>query len=101
LEVYRVLQRQMIGGDNREAKTKTLALLQFLTDHVDDEGRLPAWRLLRQEWNALHPEWGYGAGEQHVRNFARDCRNAEKAIAFPSYQPWSGATQPVNRSAQD
>lgn len=86
LRIYRAFQRQMLGGDNRELKDKSLTLLRFVIGHMDEQGRLPTWRILLKEWNMAYPQEAYGDEEQHVRNFARDYRNAEKAIAFPSYR---------------
>jgi hypothetical protein len=42
------------------------------------------WRTLLDRWNKVYPEgheWHY----EHVRNFERDFRRAEAAVAFPNY----------------
>jgi hypothetical protein len=60
-KAYRKCQKVVQGGDNRRMKDRTLAVVRFVTEHTDDEGRRPlSWSQLTDLWNQHHPsEWRF------------------------------------------
>src|SRR5215216_5395023 len=58
---YRKCHKAVQGGDNRRMKERTLAVMRFVTEHTDDEGRrLRSWSQLTDLWNEQHPgEWSF------------------------------------------
>jgi hypothetical protein len=59
-KAYRKCQKVVQGGDNRRMGEKTLAVMRFVTEHTDDEGRRPPWSQLTDLWNKKHPgEWRF------------------------------------------
>ena len=60
-KAYRKCQKVVQGGDNRRMKERTLAVMRFVTEHTDDEGkRLLSWSQLTDLWNKEHPgEWDF------------------------------------------
>jgi hypothetical protein len=38
-KAYRKCQKVVQGGDNRRMKERTLAVMRFVTEHTDDEGK--------------------------------------------------------------
>src|SRR5215211_1601914 len=60
-KAYRKCQKVVQGGDNRRMKERTLAVMRFVTEHTDDEGRrLLSWSQLTDLWNEQHPgEWRF------------------------------------------
>jgi hypothetical protein len=60
-KAYRKCQKVVQGGDNRRMKERTLAVVRFVTEHTDDEGRrLLSWSQLTDLWNGQHPsEWSF------------------------------------------
>ena len=80
-KAYRKGQKVVQGGDNRRMKERTLAVVRFVTEHTDDEGRrLLSWSQLTDLWNEQHPgEWSFkdrfGLRKAYLR--------AEKELARP------------------
>jgi hypothetical protein len=60
-KAYRNCQKVVQGGDNRRMKDRTLAVVRFVTEHTDDEGRRPlSWSQLTDLWNQHHTsEWRF------------------------------------------
>jgi hypothetical protein len=60
-KAYRKCQKVVQGGDNRRMKDRTLAVVRFVTEHTDDEGRRPlSWSQLTDLWNQHHTsEWRF------------------------------------------
>jgi hypothetical protein len=59
-KAYRKCQKVVQGGDNRRLKERTLAIMRFVTEHTDDEGRRPPWSQLTHLWNKKHSgEWRF------------------------------------------
>jgi hypothetical protein len=60
-KAYRKGQKVVQGGDNRRMKERTLAVVRFVAEHTDDEGRrLLSWSQLTDLWNEQHPgEWSF------------------------------------------
>ena len=60
-KAYRKCQTAVQGGDNRRMKERTLAVMRFVTEHTDYEGkRLLSWSQLTDLWNKKHPgEWRF------------------------------------------
>jgi hypothetical protein len=60
-KAYRKCQKVVQGGDNRRMKDRTLAVVRFVTEHTDDEGRrLLSWSQLTDLWNQHHTsEWRF------------------------------------------
>jgi hypothetical protein len=60
-KAYRKCQKIVRGGDNRRMKERTLAVMRFVTNYTDDEGRrLLSWSQLTDLWNKKHPgEWSF------------------------------------------
>jgi hypothetical protein len=91
LKAYRAIQRDFLGRDNRPLSQRTLAQLRFVMARSTDDGQLPPWRTLVDEWNAAHcherTEWIYRDcdGEPDIRRFARDFRRAYQAVVHPRY----------------
>jgi hypothetical protein len=79
-KAYRKCQKVVQGGDNRRMQERTLAVMRFVTEHTDDEGRRPPWSQLTDLWNEEHPsEWSFkdrfGLRKAYLR--------AEKELARP------------------
>src|SRR5215204_548048 len=60
-KAYRKCQNVVQGGDNRRMKERTLAVMRFVTEHADNEGRrLLSWSQLTDLWNKEHSgEWSF------------------------------------------
>lgn len=50
-DVYRSVQRQLLGGDNRKKNRRTLDAILFVARHLRDSGPV-SWEALRRAWNA-------------------------------------------------
>jgi hypothetical protein len=80
-KAYRKAQKVVQGGDNRRMKERTLAVMRFVTEHTNEEGRrLLSWAQLTDLWNEQHPgEWSFkdrfGLRKAYLR--------AEKELARP------------------
>jgi hypothetical protein len=91
LKAYRAIQRDVLRHDNRPLNRRTLALLRFVMDRSTNDGQLPRWRTLVEEWNAAHcsedTAWMYRGpdGAQDIRRFARDFHRAYQAVLRPRY----------------
>ena len=91
LRTYRAIQRDTLGRDNRPLSGRGLALLRFVMAQSTDEGQLPHWRTLVDEWDTAHSqdhtEWIYRGpdGEPDIRRFARDFHRAYQAVVRPRY----------------
>jgi hypothetical protein len=81
-KAYRKCQTVVQGGDNRRMKEKTLAVMRFVTEHTDDQGRrLLSWSRLTDLWNKENPgEWGF-KGRSGLRKAY--LRAAEELAAGP------------------
>lgn len=77
--LYRDLQRQILGRHNRPVSERRVALFHFVTTHMDDDGKLPPWRRLLEDWNKRQPRYKY----DNVRNFSRDYWAAARLLLFP------------------
>jgi hypothetical protein len=80
-KAYRKGQKVVQGGDNRRMKERTLAVVRFVTEHTDDEGRrVLSWSQLTDLWNEQHPgEWSFKDRFGLRRAYLR----AEKELARP------------------
>jgi hypothetical protein len=80
-KAYRKGQKVVQGGDNRPMKERTLAVMRFVTEHTNDEGRrLLAWAQLTDLWNKEHPgEWRFKGRSGLRKAYLR----AEKELARP------------------
>jgi hypothetical protein len=76
LAFYRKQQRKMLRRDNRPLRPKTIALFRFVTEQVDDQGKIPSVRQLLKLWNKRYPEWHY----RDERRFWNDVNRAVKLI---------------------
>jgi len=56
---YKTAQRQVIGGDNRKPKAKTLEVVNFVLRQTEEHRARPSWPVLLDRWNQKHPEWRY------------------------------------------
>jgi hypothetical protein len=80
-KAYRKCQKVVQGGDNRWIMERTLAVMRFVINHTDNEGkRLLSWSQLTDLWNEEHPsEWRFkdrfGLRKAYLR--------AEKELARP------------------
>ena len=80
-KAYRKCQKVVQGGDNRRMKERTLAVMRFVIEHTDDEGRrLLPWSQLTDLWNEQHPgEWSFKSRFGLRKSYLR----AEKELAGP------------------
>jgi hypothetical protein len=80
-KAYRKCQKVVQGGDNRRMKQRTLAVLRFVTEHTDGEGkRQLSWSQLTDLWNEDHPgEWRFKGRSGLRKAYLR----AEKELARP------------------
>ncbi len=89
LRVYRDVQRQRLGRENRPLSLSNLAVYRsVLQDARDAEranpGCLPPTRAQSMaRWNREHPEKQY----QQEWEFKRDVERAERLVLFPGYLP--------------
>jgi hypothetical protein len=72
---YRQAQQRLLGGNNRPVQKRSLALVRFIAEHMDDVGR-KSWNTLRTLWNQEYPTWRY----DDERRFPRDMKRALRAI---------------------
>jgi hypothetical protein len=80
-KAYRKCQSVVQEGDNRRMKERTLAVMRFVTEHTDDEGRrLLSWSQLTDLWNEDHPgEWSFKGRSGLRKAYLR----AEEELAGP------------------
>jgi len=104
-EVYRDIQRRILGQDNRPIGEMNLKLLQFVEERIDPVGlveedstvssfterlaqleyaKVPEGRRLVKEWDEQecvkqNPNWAYG---KDTRRFWRDYHRTLKAVAW-------------------
>lgn len=76
LRTYRHLQRDVLGGDNRQIGERNLALFRFIRQHRQCGGNKMSWRELLQQWNQQFPQWRC---DDH-RRLARDYERTQKAL---------------------
>jgi len=57
--VYRVAQRQLLGGDTRKIPVHRLEAFRFVRRHTQQDGSRPSWAKLKELWNEQHPEHSY------------------------------------------
>jgi hypothetical protein len=76
--VYRDVQRQMLGGDNRKKSGRTLEAVLFVARQIRDHGH-EAWSKRLERWNRARPEHGY-------KSF-RELRQVWERFVHPSYNP--------------
>jgi hypothetical protein len=74
--VYRDVQRQVLGGDNRKKSGRTLDVVLFIARQIRDHGR-EAWSKRVERWNKAHPERSY-------KSF-RELRQVYERFLHPSY----------------
>jgi hypothetical protein len=89
--VYRDVQRQVLGGDNRKKPTRTLDAVRFVARRMREHGR-ESWSKLQTEWNRsqTHPEGRYkshGALELAFKRFARAVYH-EPTYERAKPEPW-------------
>jgi hypothetical protein len=85
--LYRKLQRQMLGKDNRLIGEKTLRLLEFVQEQKKtNNGGMRVWM---QRWNEAYLSWQYTARdpEQAVRNFHTAYKDTYERVMYPAYNP--------------
>ncbi len=78
--LYRDIRLKYFGRRHRSMSDKHLKLAMFWSS----ADQLLSWKLLREQWNKLHPKWTY----KRDQNFSRDCSQArqrllEQSIAKP------------------
>jgi hypothetical protein len=79
-KAYRKCQRVVQGGDNRRMQERTLAVMRFVTEHTDDEGKRSTWSQLTDLWNEHYPgEWRFKDRFGMRKTYLR----AEKELARP------------------
>ncbi len=76
---YRQRQRELLRRHNRPISERRLVLVRFVLAQTDEQGEVPSWRVMMQEWNRAHPAWRY----RDVRNMARDYWSAARQVVFP------------------
>lgn len=75
---YHQAQQRLFGGANRPVQERSLALVRFHAEHMDDLGE-KSWSTLRKMWNQEYPAWHY----EDERLFPRDMKRALRAIILP------------------
>lgn len=93
---YHMIQRELLGENNRQPKLRNMKLFEFVVDHStlktveSKEGlaklTIPTWKRLRELWNEHYPAgdaWHYGEGREH--RFSRDFYRAQKAVIGTEY----------------
>lgn len=93
---YHIIQRELLGENNRQPKLRNVKLFEFVVDHStlkiveSKEGlaklTIPTWKRLRELWNEHYPKghaWHYGEGREH--RFSRDFYRAQKAVIGTHY----------------
>jgi hypothetical protein len=85
-EIYRRLQRRLLGGINQRPSEKNLAVVEFVTDHTLPWQDAPSFRSLARAWNEHaerlgRPDWAY----KNLDMFSRDYNRTLKALLAPDY----------------
>ena len=86
---YRDVQRQLLGGDNRKKKGRTLDAVIFIARQFKERGRL-SWEELRKRWNESNPERTYKGRnglQQALKHFLQPNYN-ELNFAPYNREPW-------------
>ena len=79
MQKYRILQKRLLGGENRPLSMRNLAVLRFVTAQTNDRGGHPSWNDMLEAWNTAHPEDTY----DDVRLIERDYRRATVVLNPP------------------
>ena len=79
--VYREVQHQILGKDNRRSADHNLRLLRFVEERTTPEGERQTWRKLMEAWNEEHPDHRYG----DVERFKYLYKRTRKQIVYPQH----------------
>ncbi len=66
---YRVLQRQLRGGDNKPVSDKAINAFLFVIEQADERREIPSWEEVRKRWNKRYPEQPYERREDLYRAY--------------------------------
>ena len=85
-QVFRNVQRQILGGDNRPSEERVLAAVRFVAQQIMEHGQ-ERWRKRWERWNERYaPAWRYKHHRQLRQAFVRFIRpdyelpNVENAL---------------------
>lgn len=79
--VYKHLQEQILGGDNRQTKVANLRLLRFVDEQTRETGQRPPWRTLMAAWNEKEPDHR----QEDVRSFRRAYERTRANVVYPRH----------------
>ncbi len=77
-ESYRKARRELFMDDTRQGSMseKSMTLATFLAQRLEDE----SWKVRLKDWNQLYTSRGWGYDAAHLRNFCRDCIQAQRRL---------------------
>jgi hypothetical protein len=94
--VYRDVQRQVLGGDNRKKSGRTLDVVVFIAQQIRDHGH-EAWSKRVERWNKDHPDRRYKSFRELRQVYERFLRPSYNA---PNYKPSEREPWQVQRDEQ-
>ena len=75
--LYRDGRARFTAGRDKPMQDKHIQLAVFCAQRLETNEK---WLALREEWNALYPDWAYTQDDPPARRFARDARAAYKRV---------------------
>ncbi len=94
--VYRDVQRQVLGGDNRKKANRTLEAVLFVAQQIKEHGA-EAWSKRVERWNEAHPGRRYKSFRELRQVYERFLHPTYKA---PKYEPYKREPWQVERDKQ-
>lgn len=84
-KVFRDVQRQVLGGDNRSLRKRSLDVARFVARQIEEHGREP-WSKRWGRWKRYAPpEWGYKNERQLRQVFMRFTRPGYKEFQIKDH----------------
>ncbi len=84
--VFRETQRQILGGDAKPVKERTLEVVEFVAQRMREHPQ-ESWEECNRAWNHAHPEWRYDS--------YRGLRQAFKRFANRLHRPYDLPNVPL------
>jgi hypothetical protein len=94
--VYRDVQRQVLGGDNRKKANRTLDAVLFVAQQIRERGA-EAWSKRVERWNEAHPGRRYKSFRELRQVYERFLHPSYEA---PKYEPYKREPWQVERDKQ-
>jgi hypothetical protein len=86
VRIYRDIQRQVLGGDNRRLHDRTLDAVRFVTQQIREHGE-ESWSRRLSRWNRERPKWRYASFRGLRQVFERFVHPHYEAPKYAPYEP--------------